>query len=143
MPRSTLQQNKDKQCQRIHEAHKNTQKEEILQVINENFIEIILDVQDTLKKFQDNKNRKFGKAQEQIKETVEALYKQQNETKNTIRRETSELRTKINNIKEEVTHDMENLRKKNKTEMQNNERPLQQTRASRRQTLRTQRQNGN
>jgi hypothetical protein len=51
-----------------NEAHKNTMKEEILQVINENFIEIILDmvnqnVQDTLKKFQDNKNREFEKAQ--------------------------------------------------------------------------------
>jgi hypothetical protein len=70
------------------ESHKNTLKEEILQVINENFIEIILDmvnlqvinenfiemildmvnlnVQETLKKFQDNKNREFEKAQEQI-----------------------------------------------------------------------------
>jgi hypothetical protein len=41
-----------------NEAHKNTLKEEILQVINENFIELILDmvnqsVQETLKKFQD------------------------------------------------------------------------------------------
>jgi hypothetical protein len=58
-----------------NEAHKNTLKEEILQVINENFIEMILDrvnqnVQETLKKFQDNKNREFEKAQEQIKETV-------------------------------------------------------------------------
>jgi hypothetical protein len=42
------------------EAHKNNIKEEILQVLNENFIEIILNmvnqnVQETLKKFQDNK----------------------------------------------------------------------------------------
>jgi hypothetical protein len=42
-----------------NEAHKKTLKEEILQVINENFIEMILDmvnqtVQETLKKFQDN-----------------------------------------------------------------------------------------
>jgi hypothetical protein len=49
-----------------NEAHKNTLKEEILQVINENFIEIILDmvnenVQETLKKFQDNKNKEFEK----------------------------------------------------------------------------------
>jgi hypothetical protein len=54
-----------------NEAHKNTLKEEILQVINENFIEMILDmgnqnVQETLKKFKDNKNREFEKAQEQI-----------------------------------------------------------------------------
>jgi hypothetical protein len=50
-----------------NEAHKNTLKEEILQVINENFIDMILvnqNVQETLKKFQDNKNRKFEKAQE-------------------------------------------------------------------------------
>jgi hypothetical protein len=43
-----------------NEAHKNTLKKEILQVINENFIEMILDmvsqdVQETLKKFQNNK----------------------------------------------------------------------------------------
>jgi hypothetical protein len=45
-----------------NEAHKNNFKEDILQVLNENFIEMILDmvkqnVQETLKKFQDNKNR--------------------------------------------------------------------------------------
>jgi exonuclease VII large subunit len=107
-----------------NEAHKNSLKEEILQVINENFIETILDmvnqnVQETLKKFQDNKNREFEKAQEQIKETREALYKFQSETKNTINKEINELRVKIDNIKEEVTQDMENLGKKNKTEMQN------------------------
>jgi hypothetical protein len=44
-----------------NEAHKNTMQEETLQLINENFIEMILDmvnqnVQETLKKFQDNKN---------------------------------------------------------------------------------------
>jgi hypothetical protein len=43
-----------------NEDHKNTQKEEILQVINENFIEMLLNmvnrnVQEALKKFQDNK----------------------------------------------------------------------------------------
>jgi hypothetical protein len=47
-----------------NEAHKNNLKEEILQVINENFIELILDmvnqnVQETFKKYQDNKNREF------------------------------------------------------------------------------------
>jgi hypothetical protein len=52
-----------------NEAHKNNLKEEILQVISENFIEMILDmvnqnVQGTLKKFQDNKNRDFERAQE-------------------------------------------------------------------------------
>jgi predicted RNase H-like nuclease (RuvC/YqgF family) len=83
----------------------------ILDMVNQN-------VQETLKKFQDNK-KKCEKAQEQIKETIEALYKHQCETKNTINREINELRSKIDNIKEEVTHDMENLRKKNETHMQN------------------------
>jgi histidinol-phosphate/aromatic aminotransferase/cobyric acid decarboxylase-like protein len=55
-----------------NEAYKNILKEEILQIINENFIEMILDivkqnVQDTLKTGQDNKNREFEKAQEEIK----------------------------------------------------------------------------
>jgi hypothetical protein len=44
-----------------NKAHKNTLKEEILRVINENFREMLLDmvnknVQEALKKFQDNKN---------------------------------------------------------------------------------------
>jgi hypothetical protein len=73
------------------EAHKNNLNEEILQIIKENFIEMILDmvnqnVQETLKKFQDNKNREFEEAQEQIKETIEALYKHQSKTKNMINR---------------------------------------------------------
>jgi hypothetical protein len=47
--------------------HKNNLKEDILQVLNENFIEMMQDmvnqnVQETLKKFQDNKNREFEKA---------------------------------------------------------------------------------
>jgi NAD(P)H-dependent FMN reductase len=49
----------------------------ILDMVNQN-------VQETLKKFQDNKNREFEKAEEQIKETIEALYKHQSKTKNTI-----------------------------------------------------------
>jgi hypothetical protein len=49
-----------------NEAHKNNLKEKILQVINENFIEMILNrvnqnVQETLKKSQANKNREFEK----------------------------------------------------------------------------------
>jgi uncharacterized phage infection (PIP) family protein YhgE len=107
-----------------NEAHKNNLKEEILQVINEKFIEMILDmvnqnVQETLKTFQDKKNREFEKAQEEVKETIEALYKHQSETKNTINKEINEFRVKIGNIKEEVTQDMGNLRKKNETELQN------------------------
>jgi uncharacterized phage infection (PIP) family protein YhgE len=75
-------------------------KKEILQEINENFIEMILDrvnqnVQEILKKFQDNKSKEHEKAQEQIKETIEALHKHQSETKNTINREINKLRTKL------------------------------------------------
>jgi hypothetical protein len=49
-----------------NEAHKKTLKEEILQVINENFIQMLLDmvnqkVQEALKKFQDNKNKEYRK----------------------------------------------------------------------------------
>jgi hypothetical protein len=60
-----------------NEAHKNNLKE-LLQVINENFIEMILDmvnqnVQETLKKYQDNKNREFEEAQEQIKENNRSI----------------------------------------------------------------------
>jgi hypothetical protein len=56
-----------------NEAHKNNLKKDIPQVLNENFIEMILDrvnqnVEETLKKFQDNKNREFEKAKEEIKE---------------------------------------------------------------------------
>jgi hypothetical protein len=54
-----------------NEAHKNKLKEEILQVITENFLEMLLDmvnqnVQEALKKFQDNKNKEYGKTQKQI-----------------------------------------------------------------------------
>jgi uncharacterized protein YdeI (BOF family) len=47
-----------------NEAHKNTLKGEILQEITENFMEILLDkvnqnVQEALKKFQDNKNKEY------------------------------------------------------------------------------------
>jgi chromosome segregation ATPase len=58
------------------------------------------------------------KAQEEIKETIEALDKHQSKTKNMINREINELRTKID-IEEEDTQDMENLRKKNKIELKN------------------------
>jgi hypothetical protein len=66
--------------------------------------------------FKTKKNREFEKPQEQIKKTIEALYKHKSETKNTINKELNELRTKIDNIKEDETQAMENLRKKNKTE---------------------------
>jgi hypothetical protein len=60
------------------EDHKNNLKEEILQVINENFIEMLLDmvnqnIQEALKKFQDNKNKEYEKTQKQINEFIGAL----------------------------------------------------------------------
>jgi hypothetical protein len=76
-------------------------------------------VQETLKKFQDNKIKKYEKTQKQIKEIIGTLNKYQSETEITINREINDLRTKIDNIKVEVTHDMENLRKENETEIQN------------------------
>jgi flagellar motility protein MotE (MotC chaperone) len=92
-------------AKKSNEAHKNNIKEDILQVLNENFIEMIQDrvnqnVQETLKKFQDNKNREFEKAKEEIKETKEALYEHQSEIENTINKQINELRTKIGNIKD-------------------------------------------
>jgi hypothetical protein len=49
-----------------NKAHKNNLKEEILQVINENFTEMLPDmvnqnVQEALKKFQDKKNKEYEK----------------------------------------------------------------------------------
>jgi metal-responsive CopG/Arc/MetJ family transcriptional regulator len=77
-------------------------------------------VQEALKKFQDNNNNKgYEKTQKQINELIGALNNYQSEKKNTKNRRINELSMKIDNIKEEVTHDMENLRKKNETEIQN------------------------
>jgi polyhydroxyalkanoate synthesis regulator phasin len=106
------------------EAHKNNLKEEILQETIENFIEILLDmikqnVQETLKKFQEDKNKEDEKTQKQINEIIEALNKCQTKTETTKNREINGLRSKIDDIKEEITQDMENLRKKNETEIQN------------------------
>jgi hypothetical protein len=74
-----------------NEDHKNSLKEEILQVINENFTEISLDmvnqnIQEVLKKFKDNKNREYEKTQKQINEIIGALNKHQTETDITINR---------------------------------------------------------
>jgi chromosome segregation ATPase len=76
-------------------------------------------IQEALKKFQDDKTQEYQKIQKQINEIVEALNKHQTEIKITISREINELRAKVDNIKEEVTHDMENLKKKNETEIKN------------------------
>jgi hypothetical protein len=77
-------------------------------------------VQEAVKKFQDNKIKEYEKTQKQINEIIGTLNKYQTETEITINRQINELRAKIDNIKEEVTHDMGNLRKKNETEIQNN-----------------------
>jgi polyhydroxyalkanoate synthesis regulator phasin len=95
-------------------------KKEILKVINENFIDMLLDmvnqnIQEILKRFQDNKNKECEKTHtHKINEIIGTLNKHQRETENTINREINELRMKIDNIKEEVTHDMKNLRKRMK-----------------------------
>jgi hypothetical protein len=73
------------------DAHKNILKEEILQIITENFMEVILNVvnknvKEALKKFQDTKNNKYKKTQKQINELIGALNKHQSETENTINR---------------------------------------------------------
>jgi hypothetical protein len=66
-------------------------KEEILQVIKENFMQMLLDmvnqnVHEALKKFQDNKNKNED-TQKQINEIIRALNKHQNETETTINRD--------------------------------------------------------
>jgi polyhydroxyalkanoate synthesis regulator phasin len=74
-------------------------------------------VQEALKKFQDNRNKECERTQKQINEIIGALNKHQSETQNTTNGEINKLRMKIDNIKKEVTQDMENLREKNETEI--------------------------
>jgi hypothetical protein len=62
-----------------NEAH-NTLKEEIMQVITKKFMEMLLDmvnkdIQEALKKFQDNKSKEYEKTQKQINEYIGALNK--------------------------------------------------------------------
>jgi chromosome segregation ATPase len=85
--------------------------EMLLDKVNQN-------IQEALKKFQDNKNKEYEKTQKQISELIGGLNKYQSETENTINRKINELRTKIDNMKEDMTHDKENLRKKKETEVQ-------------------------
>jgi hypothetical protein len=66
-------------------------KEEILQEITENLMEVLPDiinqnVQEALKKFQYNKNKEYEKTQKQISELIGALNKYQSESENTINR---------------------------------------------------------
>jgi UTP-glucose-1-phosphate uridylyltransferase len=58
-------------------VHKNTLKQELLQVINENFMVMLPDmvnqnIQEALKKFQHTKNKKYEKIQKQINELIGA-----------------------------------------------------------------------
>jgi hypothetical protein len=65
-----------------NDAHRNILKEEIVQVITENFMEMLLalvnkNIQEALKKFQDTKNKEYEKTQKQINELTGALNKHQ------------------------------------------------------------------
>jgi hypothetical protein len=87
----------------LNETQKNTMKEEILQVIKGNFIEMLLNmvhqnVQEVLKKFQDKKIKEYEKTQKKINE-IGTLNKYQTETEITINREIRELKVKTDNIK--------------------------------------------
>jgi hypothetical protein len=67
-------------------------------------MEILLDmvnqnIQEALKKFQDNKNKEYEKTQKQINEIIGALNKPQSETENTINREINGLKTKLTILK--------------------------------------------
>jgi hypothetical protein len=74
-------------------------------------------VQQALKKFEDNKIKEYEKTQKKINEITGTLNKYQTETEITINRYVNELMAKIDNIKEEETHNIDNLRKKNETEI--------------------------
>jgi hypothetical protein len=57
-------------------------------------------IQEALKKFQDNKIKEYEKTQKQIHEIIGTLNKYQTEKEITIIREINELRAKIDNIKQ-------------------------------------------
>jgi ketol-acid reductoisomerase len=83
---------KIKYTKQPNEALKNILKEEILQVINESFTEMLLDmvnqnIQETFKIFQDNKNKEYEKTQKEMNEIIGALNKHQSESENTINKE--------------------------------------------------------
>jgi hypothetical protein len=94
-------------------------------------------VQETVKKFQDNKYREFQKAQEQIKETTEALYKHQSEIQNRTNKEINGLRMKIERGRDSG-YGKPQKKERNRTAKQNG-RPIQQNRTNRRQNHRIQR----
>jgi predicted transcriptional regulator len=115
--------------------------EKILDMINQN-------IQDSLKKFQDNKNKEHEKTQKQVKELKEDFNKHQSEIKDSVERGIHKLKRTTQIIKEELNKDMENLTRKNQTEIleikgpfsqtiKHSGRPLQQTRTSGRQNFRS------
>jgi hypothetical protein len=59
----------------LNDVHKNNLKEEILQLMTENFMEMILDmvnqnIQKALKKFQDTKNKEYKKTPKKKKKNT-------------------------------------------------------------------------
>jgi chromosome segregation ATPase len=94
--------------------------EKILDMVNQN-------VKDTLKKFQDTKNKEHQMTQKQIRELREDLNRQQSETKDSIKREVQELERATQNIKEELITDWQNLKRKNQTEILEIKSPYSQT----------------
>jgi hypothetical protein len=83
-----------------NEAHKNILKEEILQEITKNFMEMLLDnvnqnIQEHSRNSKTKTKKEYKKTQKQISELIGALNKYQSETETTINRELNELRAKI------------------------------------------------
>jgi uncharacterized protein Yka (UPF0111/DUF47 family) len=89
-------------------------------------------VQEALKKFQENKNKEYEKTQKQINEIIEALNKHQTETETTINREITELREKFDNIKEKLTHEWKTSEKQWNINTKQNGKLLEQSRRKRR-----------
>jgi polyhydroxyalkanoate synthesis regulator phasin len=56
-------------------------------------------VQEAVKKFQDNKIKEYEKTQKQINEIIEVINKHQTETETTTNREINELRSKLTILK--------------------------------------------
>jgi hypothetical protein len=85
--RSGLQQNKDKQFQGTQWCpQENSQRRNSASIQGEFHTDVTRqvtqNVQEALKKFQDNKNKEYEKTQKQINEIIVALNKNQSETDN-------------------------------------------------------------
>jgi hypothetical protein len=66
--------------------------ERLLDMVNQN-------IQEGLKKFQDNKDKGYEKTQKQVNELIGSLNKHQSLTENTINRVINELRAKVTILK--------------------------------------------